>query len=212
MTTTPTVESVSAQAATFMQPIPDAFEPFPKIPRLSREMVISEKLDGTNASILFQPDGSWKAGSRNRWLSSEADNYGFYSWVNKVHDYLFKLLGVGRHFGEWWGCGIQRTYDKNTKCFSLFNVSKWGFLADPEYIKSQGQLVLNGVPVSCVPVLATGLQFDTEIINLTMQALHATGSRASPGYMNPEGIVVYHKGSNCLFKKTFEHDEMGKGE
>jgi len=30
------------------------FIPMPKIPRLMREMVITEKLDGTNASILIR--------------------------------------------------------------------------------------------------------------------------------------------------------------
>ena len=33
------------------------FQPFPKIPRLSREIVITEKIDGTNAQILITDDG-----------------------------------------------------------------------------------------------------------------------------------------------------------
>ena len=30
------------------------FEEFPKMPRLTREMIITEKIDGTNASIFIQ--------------------------------------------------------------------------------------------------------------------------------------------------------------
>ena len=32
------------------------FKPFPKVPRLSREIVITEKLDGTNASVWIEID------------------------------------------------------------------------------------------------------------------------------------------------------------
>jgi hypothetical protein len=35
-------------------------------------------------------------------------------------------LGAGRHFGEWWGAGVQRRYGQTAKRFSLFNVSKYG--------------------------------------------------------------------------------------
>lgn len=27
------------------------------------------------------------------------------------------------------------------------------------------------------------------------------------GFMDPEGIVIYHTGSGTLYKKTFENDE-----
>jgi hypothetical protein len=37
------------------------------------------KLDGTNASVWFE-DGKIKAGSRNRELSFDNDNAGFYKW------------------------------------------------------------------------------------------------------------------------------------
>jgi len=37
------------------------------------------------------------------------------------------------------------------------------------------------------------------------------GSLASPGFMLPEGIVIYHKASKTLFKKTLKNDESPKG-
>lgn len=37
------------------------------------------------------------------------------------------------------------------------------------------------------------------------------GSWAAPGYMTPEGVVVFHTASNQLFKVTIEKDESPKG-
>lgn len=34
-----------------------AFQPFPKIARWSREVIITEKIDGTNASVIVSDDG-----------------------------------------------------------------------------------------------------------------------------------------------------------
>jgi hypothetical protein len=43
-----------------------------------------------------------------------------------------------------------------------------------------------------------------------MDDLWNKGSRAAPGFMHPEGIVVYHVAGNVAFKKTFEKDQTGK--
>lgn len=40
------------------------FQEFPKMARLSRECVITEKIDGTNAQILVTPEGGMLTGSR----------------------------------------------------------------------------------------------------------------------------------------------------
>jgi hypothetical protein len=45
------------------------FQAFPKIPRLVRDCVITEKLDGTNASIIITEDGQIGAASRNRLIT-----------------------------------------------------------------------------------------------------------------------------------------------
>jgi len=52
--------------------------------------------------------------------------------------------------------------------------------------------------------------FDTELILAKLQQLKMHGSYASPGFMNPEGIVIYHKAGNLMFKKTIEKDEEPK--
>lgn len=170
------------------------FEPFPKMARLSREIIVTEKLDGTNAQIAIGEDGSIRAGSRARWVTPQDDNYGFARWVEQNANDLLEL-GPGRHFGEWWGAGIQRRYGLTEKRFSLFNVGRWG----------------EARPACCdvVPVLYRG-PFDTAKIDDCLDALRENGSAAAPGFMDPEGIVVFHIAGNVGFKKTIHKDELPK--
>lgn len=173
------------------------FVEFPKMPRLSREMVITEKIDGTNASITITEDGQFLIGSRTRWITPFDDNHGFAAWATERKDELMQL-GVGTHFGEWWGLGIQRKYGMDRKVFSLFNVSRW---ADAS---------VRPACCSVVPELYRG-NFDTAMINAILEGMRETGSVAAPGFMNPEGVVIFHVAANRCFKKTLEKDEMPKG-
>lgn len=174
------------------------FIPFPKMARLSREIIITEKIDGTNASIFIGENGEFLTGSRARWITPQDDNFGFSAWAHANKDELMKL-GVGHHFGEWWGSGIQRGYGlpKGEKRFSLFNVARWN---DDE-----------ARPKCChvVPTLYQG-QFDTDNANRELRLLANQGSFAAPGFMKPEGIVVFHVAGNIGFKKTIEKDEQPK--
>jgi len=206
------------------------FEPFPKMPRLSRECIITEKIDGTNASIfiealeghpaenaIYQKDGlALYTGSRTRWITPKSDNYGFAQW-SLDHAEELLTLGIGHHFGEWWGSGIQRGYGLKEKRFSLFNVGRWALhgtepqtipTADPRIVKTQDVL-----PPCCglVPVLYRG-QFDTNRADFELDALHDFGSIAAPGFMNPEGIVVFHVAGNVGFKKTLDKNDQPKGD
>lgn len=180
------------------------FKSFSKIARLSREIIITEKIDGTNGIIAIGENGEFQIGSRNKWLTDEAgniqsDNAGFAQWAVKNRDSLISL-GVGFHYGEWWGSGIQRGYDlqKGEKRFSLFNVSRWS----DDSVR----------PVCChvVPTLYVGA-FDTARIDGILMHLKATGSKASEGFMRPEGVVIFHTAGGYLFKKTIEKDEQPKG-
>jgi len=172
------------------------FESFGKIPRLSREIIITEKIDGTNAQIAINDDGTVQAGSRTRWITPEADNFGFAAWVKENEEEL-RLLGPGRHFGEWWGRGIQRGYGLNERRFSLFNSSRWSLER----------------PACCnvVPVLYQGPWSELEI-NDCLNCLNQYGSAASRGFMNPEGIVLFHTKSRQMYKKTLVGDDSFKGE
>ena len=59
------------------------FREFPKMARLNRECLITEKIDGTNGCVVVAEDGEVYAQSRNRLLLSETDGFGFALWVEK---------------------------------------------------------------------------------------------------------------------------------
>jgi hypothetical protein len=168
------------------------FQPFPKLSRLSRTITVTEKIDGTNAQVVVTPEGEVFAASRTRYITPEDDNAGFARWV-KEHEEELRQLGPGQHFGEWWGQGIQRRYDLHEKRFSLFNTDRWGAAIDR--------------PPCChvVPVLYCGA-FDTGEIDRQLGGLKWSGSVAAPGFMQPEGIVVFHHASRQCFKKTLGGD------
>lgn len=167
------------------------FKWYPSIARLSRDMIITEKIDGTNACIVITEDMEIFAQSRNRILSITDDNYWFAKWVDINKEELLNL-GIWYHYGEWWGNGIQDGYwlSKLDKRFSLFSY------------------VWDNLPscISVVPVLYSGT-FSTEKIDNVMDELARTGSIIAPWYMYPEWVVIYHTSLKVFFKKTFKNDE-----
>lgn len=183
------------------------FVGFPHIARLNREIVITEKIDGTNGQIFIEEDGvTMHVGSRNRWLDQYHDNFGFWHWAENYRNELL-TLGPGHHYGEWWGKGIQRRYGLQEKRFSLFNVHRWG------ESEIDGQMnVLNGLRPPCcdvVPVLWRGA-FDTSVVKGILKQMELYGSHAAPGFMAPEGIVIYHTAAKTYFKVTIKNDEIPK--
>lgn len=187
--------------------------------RLTRECVVTEKIDGTNAQIeIAKMDDYLKAteavaangdlfmfaGSRTRYITPTSDNFGFAKWVQANAEALW-ALGEGRHYGEWWGQGIQRGYGLTEKRFSLFNTARWSDDRDHEKFPTDR-------PACCrvVPVLYRGL-FGPELGENMLRRLQHEGSIAAPGFMDPEGIVVFHTAASVMFKKTIKKDEQPKG-
>jgi hypothetical protein len=211
-----------------------SFIKYQKIPRYSQTAIITEKLDGTSGKITIldkweyidvfglnflndkdknpfilgeKGDLCILAGSRENWLSLEADNFGFAGWVYAFREELFQL-GKGNHFGAWIGCKIQRNYGLKTRQFHLFNVNKWkkGSQINP----LQEPEKLTECPDCCelIPILSVG-NFSDQLIKETMDQLKKNGSSIN-NFKNPEGIVIAH-GNGNLFKKTFENDEGKHG-
>jgi hypothetical protein len=198
------------------------FKEFQKIPRLKRDMVISEKIDGTNSRVVIvkrsleaykeyadlvvqgfliteNDEFEMFAGSKSRWIKpgKDSDNHGFASWVKLHSEELFNL-GEGTHFGEFFGNGIQRGYGLDHKRFALFNTHRWK---------------LTPPPACCeiVPILYQGL-FDTNKVDEVLNELKEKGSVAVPGFMKPEGIIIYLVASRQMYKMTIENDQFHKGE
>lgn len=174
------------------------FRAFQKIARYSREVIVTEKIDGTNAQVFITEDGEMYTGSRTRVITPEDDNFGFAAWAMERKADLVYQLGPGCHYGEWWGHKIQRGYGlpKGDRRFSLFG---------RELISEKPRI--EGLCV--VPVLWRGT-FDKLSVPDVMEALAYFGSQAAPGFMDPEGIVIYHPAADVMFKKTFKKDEAGK--
>lgn len=178
------------------------FREWPKMARLNREVVITEKIDGTNACVILGENGEFAAQSRKQLITPDNDNFGFAKWVWGNVGHLQAALGPGYHYGEWWGSGIQRGYGlpKGEKRFSLFNTHRWDASLAAE----------SSVPgLGVVPVLYEGA-FDTGAVQWVLEDLRDEGSKASPGFMKPEGVVVFHKAANLCFKVTVENDEAPK--
>lgn len=177
------------------------FVPFPKIARYNRHIIVTEKIDGTNAGVYVAETGEVFAASRARWLNPGEDNFGWRAWV-EAHAEELRGLGPGMHFGEWYGVGIQRGYGLFERRFALFNVHRWNCKV-PE-----------STPPHCcgvVPVLYSG-PHSQEMIDHALWDLRTTGSQAVPGFAKPEGVVVFHAASKGLFKITCERDEERKSD
>lgn len=193
---------------------------FGKIPRWNRDIVVTEKIDGTNAQIAicdgdncdglpcdsgateYELGDSWRdpviyAGSKNRWLSIQNDNFGFAAWVKENREELLKL-GPGRHYGEWYGKGIGRGYGLQDRRFMLFNTARWSDPALRPSVCEVSTVLYEGNLKNWWPE-------HTEML------LRSRGSQHVPGFNNPEGLIIFHKASNSLFKVTLERDEEPKG-
>jgi hypothetical protein len=206
------------------------FIEFPKIPRYRREVAITEKIDGTNGAVVWVPAADYPDGyeqmpenvlavrqlidqhgtaigphflltqSRGRFITPASikpknDNYGFATWVDSNVDEL-KKLGPGYHYGEWWGYGIQRGYGMAEKHFSLFNVNRWGCGKQEK-------------PACCdvVPLLGYCMPSQIEPV---LEELRNGGSKAAPGYMRPEGLIIWHSQSKMYYKMLLENDDVPK--
>lgn len=206
------------------------FREWPKTARLlNKPVTVTEKIDGTNAAIHFEPDDGqidlfafatvedrydgpegparvkqYRVGaqSRKRLITPESDNYGFARWVQENAQTLFDDLGPGLHFGEWWGNGIQRRYGLGHKKFSLFNTAKWG----------AHWSVFKTPRLDVVPVLYEG-PFIESVIREVAEELRTKGSVAAPGFKDPEGVCIYHSSTRLITKFTFDGDgHKGNGD
>lgn len=111
------------------------------------------KIDGTNGSVWLD-NGILKAGSRNRELSIEKDNAGFYKWVlgnDKIKKYLIDNP-THRLYGEWLVPHSLKTYRNDKwKNFYIFDI----ITDDEEYIPYEiyseklEKYELDYIPVLC---------------------------------------------------------------
>jgi hypothetical protein len=206
------------------------FEAWPKIPRWTNESItITEKIDGTNAAVIILPyspdhepliqDGyacalghdepdmpaelrTFAVQSRKRFIKpgKDTDNAGFAAWAWERRADLVTELGYGKHFGEWWGRGIQRGYDMPGKQFSLFR--PW------RYEDGERDFGIEGLGV--VPTLYRGGAEGLLTTSIILATLETDGSKAAPGYMRPEGIIIQGALTGSTYKAFTWDDRTPK--
>lgn len=172
------------------------FKAFPKISKFSGiAMTITQKIHGTNAQIrIYEDNGVIKcqAASRSRDIFVGDDNFGFARYVKDNEAEIIEKLGLGTHYGEWAGPGINSGEGLTEKTFIIFNYRR-----HPVDKPLPPQMVV-------VPVLYYG-RYDDEIIKEIMDELKRDGSKLVKGFMRPEGIVI--EVGDKLYKKVFEAEE-----
>lgn len=203
------------------------FESWGKTPRWTNEvMTITEKIDGTNACVVILPferryyesiergeailvrdpvredDVVFATQSRKKfiWPGKQSDNAGFAAWAWENAVDIVGDLGYGKHYGEWWGRGIQRGYEQDTKRFSLFN--PWRYSED-------GDRLFTVKEMGTVPILYSGAASD-EAVQSSLFNLEMEGSVAAPGYMNAEGVIVSYKLAQRSYKAFVNDDGIPK--
>ena len=202
------------------------FRAFPKIPRLSSPYIITEKLDGSNATVVIEeypwtsaqpltgpelvaqvdtfPTGRFNlyAQSRNRFITQQADNFGFAGWVRENAEELVQTLGAGYHVGEWWGHGIQRGYGlpRGERRFSLFNVTRRNPLGSMADLEAH----FAAPPAGREPLFPDlpddrSLRAMSHMVDRALAKLSLEGSTAVK-FDRPEGVILWHARSGQAFK------------
>lgn len=211
---------------------------FSKVPRWKRNIVLSEKIDGTNSSVWI--DFVPKAAEDNYLvdallLNDRARLYGDveseddisgdvvpgrliiragarHEFVWPAHDNHGFAAWVWDHASQLAGLGEGVHYGE-----------WWGWKINRGYgLREKRFSLFNvarwredpGLPSCCnlVPVLYEGeqeLPSGESAIDFHMRRLAFAGSQAAPGFKDPEGVVIYHTASRSLFKRTFDDGPKG---
>jgi hypothetical protein len=123
------------------------------------ECLIFPKIDGTNASVWMTDDGRLCAGSRNRELSLEKDNAGFYDYVihNKNILNLLQEFPQYRLYGEWLVPHSLKTYKENAwKNFYVFDITIDSEDGSVRYVPyNEYQSILEAFNISYIPPICT---------------------------------------------------------
>lgn len=154
-----------------------------------KQLEISPFSDKT--STLLHVFVDLKCGSRTRWITPGDDNFGFAAFVHANKEEFISKLGLGTHFGEWAGLGINSGEGLSQKTFVLFDYWKYADKPLPPQTVT-------------VPVLYEGA-VDLAAIDQAMSDLKTNGSKLAPGFMRPEGVVVSF--GDVRYKKVFDAEE-----
>lgn len=207
-----------------LDPAPTApkgeFEAWPKtlhVDKVLGKVIVTEKIDGTNACLFFYPNGEMFVQSRNRIITPDQDNAGFAKWAYRNQKDLFYIFGPGRHYGEWWGHKIGRTYDMTYNVFSVFNNGRFYKTEanSNDSMSTRAHEMGLGEEISAVPHIFTGMYGSPEMdgaIDAFSGGMSLAALEYGIEYPNPEGVCFYFREFDKVAKLVFAHPGKHKWE
>jgi hypothetical protein len=212
------------------------FQAWPKTSRFFRDIVITEKIDGSNMAIGIEPlekidrihpEGKpEEATILDQNVFAEAtvgdQRYGLYTQSRN------RLVRPGKHTDHMGFAGWVQDHAEELVTFlgeGLHFGEWWGSGIQRGYGLTKGEkhfslfnthrfseieAVSDGL-VRCVPILYQGPMVEKEITGV-LDYLRDYGSVASKIFMNPEGICIYHTSSRLVQKVTLDNNDAGKWE
>jgi RNA ligase (TIGR02306 family) len=154
---------------------------FPDVLKEGEQVIISEKIHGSNFRCGWVDEETFLAGSHNCNLKEDPDNI-YWKIVHK-YDLKEKMRGMGVIlYGEVYGPGIQKNfaYDKKEVELVVFDVSLNGVYYD--YYQAQ-EIYYGILGLPGVPVLYVG-EWEPELVNL------ADGQSTISDTCIKEGIII----------------------
>lgn len=182
------------------------------------------KIDGTNSSVWIE-NGVIKAGSRNRELSLDNDNAGFYEWVLKqenIKNFLVQYPHL-RLFGEWLVPHSLKTYRESAwRNFYVFDVCQEREDGTLKYLSYENyKIKLDEFGINYIPpirIIRNGSYEDF------VKVLSANNYLIKDGEGTGEGLVIKNYSYENKYKrqtwakiitsefKELHHKEMGAPE
>lgn len=209
------------------------FTEWPKTSRFFRDIVITEKIDGTNAAVGIiklgaddldensdpidknlmgiqeaEVDGEWGiyglyAQSRNKLIFPGKQDN--YGFAGWVDSNRTELI---QHLGE--GLHYGEWWGQGIqRGYGLTKGEKRFSLFNTRRFKDIWET--SGGLLHCVPVIYEGPLVEKQITQ-ALANLEENGSWASFGFANPEGICIYHTASRLVQKVTLDNNDAGKWE
>jgi hypothetical protein len=144
------------------------------------------KIDGTNSQLWVESE-TLHAGSRNRELSLDSDNAGFFNWASNQNKFLkfFKKYPCLRIYGEWLVPHTLKTYsDDAWNNFYVFDVidSEGDYLPYEQYASYLEEFGIEYIPPIC--------KVENPTIERIQAQLEKNGYLIKDGMGIGEGIVI----------------------
>lgn len=179
----------------------------------NHRVIITPKIDATNASIWVDNQGNIACGSRTRQLSAEKDNAGFYAWVNsenleaaRIRNFLYQNPGL-RIYGEFTGMSkfVGAIKDYNSDALGqlwIFDVMDENetYLDDEEWRDMLSKYQLDEWCVPILAILDCPTLDDIQEIAMNNKFLLDNANHAgegvvirAPGWLNKYGRQQYAK-------------------